>query len=82
MASIRDGLGDVGGAWFRDNIVRKVGNGENTLFWSDHWVGYSHLCVQFRRLFDLVVHKSISVAEMFLLGCEDGGAAWRWRRRL
>jgi len=44
VACIRDGLGDVGGAWFTDNIVRKVGNGENTLFWSDHWVGSSPLC--------------------------------------
>jgi len=76
MASIRDGLGDVGGVWFRDNIVCKVGNRENTLFWSEHWVGSLPLCVQFGRLFDLAVNKFISIAEMFLLGCEDGGATW------
>jgi len=80
--SIRDGVGEVGGAWFSDNIVRKIGNGENTLFWTGHWVGSSPLCVQFRRLFNLAVHKSISVPKMFLLGCEDEGAGWQWRRRL
>ena len=42
-----------------------VGNGAHTLFWSDHCVGSMPLCVKFRRLFDLVVNKSILVEEMF-----------------
>jgi hypothetical protein len=32
------------------------------------WKGL--LCVKFQRLFDLVVNKSITVAEMFSLWCE------------
>lgn len=36
----------------------------------------------FRRLYDLVVDKSITVMNMFLSGWEDGGEAWSWSRRL
>lgn len=38
--------------------------------------------VRFRRLFELVVEKSCTVSFISALGWEDGGAAWRWRRRL
>ncbi|GAU37007.1 hypothetical protein TSUD_150430 [Trifolium subterraneum] len=40
------------------------------------------LCERFGRLFDLVENKSVSVAEMFLLGWGTGGEAWLWRRPL
>jgi len=33
-------------------------------------------------LFDLAENKTISVAEMFSLGVEQGGEGWSWRRRL
>ncbi|GAU30517.1 hypothetical protein TSUD_18970 [Trifolium subterraneum] len=33
-------------------------------------------------MFDLAVHKSSRVDEMFALGWEEGGAAWEWRRQL
>ncbi|MCI44838.1 YIPF1-like protein, partial [Trifolium medium] len=36
----------------------------------------------FGRLFDLAKAKSISVAEMFMLGWGVGGEAWVWRRQL
>ncbi|RHN70051.1 putative reverse transcriptase zinc-binding domain-containing protein [Medicago truncatula] len=82
VASIRDGLGDVGEGWFRDNVERKVGDGVDTIFWLDPWVGDVPLCVRFGRLLDLAVNKSISVADMFELGWDEGGEAWQWRRRL
>jgi len=68
VASICDGLGEVGDGWFKEYVVRKVGNRANTLFWLDHWVGVAPLSVQFSRFYDLAVNKSISVANMFLLG--------------
>ncbi|GAU23355.1 hypothetical protein TSUD_334020 [Trifolium subterraneum] len=37
---------------------------------------------RFGRLFDLAENKSVSVAEMFLLGWGAGGEAWLWRRPL
>ena len=63
-------------------MLRKVGDGGNTLFWSHRWCGGSPFSVRFRRLFDLAENKTISVAEMFSLGVEQGGEGWRWRHRL
>ncbi|MCI18011.1 cysteine-rich receptor-like protein kinase, partial [Trifolium medium] len=40
------------------------------------------LSVKYRRLFDLSLHKSSTVAAMQDLGWEVGGAAWSWRRQL
>jgi hypothetical protein len=82
VASIRDRLGEVGDGWFKENVVHKVGNGANTLFWLDPWVGAAPLCVQFSRVYDLAVNKAITVADMFLSGWEEGGEAWQWRWRL
>ncbi|GAU24512.1 hypothetical protein TSUD_156240 [Trifolium subterraneum] len=82
IARIRDNGGGLGGAWFGESIVKKVGDGTDTLFWSDPWVDEIPLCLRFRRLFDLAVTQLCSVAEMALLGWGAGGAAWVWRRPL
>jgi len=54
--------------WFTDSVDQVVGNGVNTLFWSDVWVGEVSFRVSFPRLFDLSVYKEASVAEMCQLG--------------
>ena len=59
-----------------------VGNGRNTLFWYDCWVGKMPLNLKFSRLFDLAVFKECSVEEMSTLGWTEGGGVWVWRRRL
>jgi len=59
-----------------------VGDGADTLFWHDAWLGGVPFCVRFRRLFELAVDKSTTVAYMFSSGWEVGGAGWRWRMRL
>ncbi|KEH41231.1 hypothetical protein MTR_1g046940 [Medicago truncatula] len=46
------------------------------------WLGSVSLCERFPRLFDLSENKSITVADLFSLGVERGGEAWKWRRRL
>jgi len=33
-------------------------------------------------LFDLSIHKDLSVGEMYTLSWGEDGEAWRWRRRL
>ncbi|XP_024634413.1 uncharacterized protein [Medicago truncatula] len=38
--------------------------------------------VRFRRLFDLAIDKSCTVAHMFSSGWDVGGVGWRWSRRL
>jgi len=40
------------------------------------------LCVRFSRLFKLGENPLCSMAEMQLLGWEEGGETWKWRRRL
>lgn len=82
IAKIRDGVGEVDGGWFTDRVSRRVGDGSNTLFWHDRWLGEVPLCKRFTRLFDLASNKLSTVAEMHTLGWEEGGVAWRWRRRL
>jgi hypothetical protein len=82
MCNVREGVGLGVGNWFDDNTRLVVGNGRNTYFWTDKWLGGAPLKLQFSRLFDLSVHKEYSVADMATLGWEDGGGAWVWRRRL
>ena len=62
-------------------MTKKVGDGTDTLFWFDRWLGLVPLCVHFRRLFELYENKSIMVATLFSLGVEQG-EAWQWMRRL
>ncbi|AES72012.1 transmembrane protein, putative [Medicago truncatula] len=39
--------------WFNSHVSRSVGNGKNTLFWTDVWVGGVSLHDRFSRLFQL-----------------------------
>jgi hypothetical protein len=82
ICNVRDGVGSGVGSWFDDNTRRVVGNGRNTFFWTDNWLGGAPLKLQFSRLFELSVHKECSVEDMVSLGWMVGGGAWRWRRRL
>jgi hypothetical protein len=82
VAKIRDGVGEVDGGWFTTRVSKVLGDGSNSLFWYDRWVGEVPLCSRFARLFDLSTNKLSTVADMFSLGWEVGGEAWRWRRRL
>ncbi|MCI05300.1 C-terminal binding protein, partial [Trifolium medium] len=62
--------GDLGGGWFGEYVSKKVGDGVDTFFWTDPWLGGIPLCERFGRLFDLAVNKSSMVAEMYALGWE------------
>ena len=54
LGRIREGVGEGDGRWFDENIRRVVGDGTNTLFWHDNWVGGIPLRLKFPRLFDLL----------------------------
>ncbi|GAU48354.1 hypothetical protein TSUD_267790 [Trifolium subterraneum] len=54
--------------WLVDNIIREVGDGHSTLFWTDPWLEERPLARSFGRLYDLAENKLITVAEMFGLG--------------
>jgi len=60
--------------WFCGNVCCSLGDGKNTLFWTDEWVGGASFSVRFNRLYELSVVNSVSVFDMHLLG-------WGWRRR-
>ena len=68
--------------WFSDHVSRAVGNGRNTRFWVDGWLGGVAFSVRFSRLYDLSLDREVSVSDMFQGGWGIDGAAWRWRRRL
>ncbi|GAU10945.1 hypothetical protein TSUD_112390 [Trifolium subterraneum] len=82
IVRIRDEVDGLGGEWFGEGVLKKMGDGTKTFFWTDPWLGGTPLCVRFGRLFDLVVNKSSTVAEMWSLGWVTRGEAWEWRRRL
>ena len=82
LGRIRDGEGESDCWWFSHNVMRKLGDGAETLFWSHRWIDGVPLSVRFSRLFDLAENKIITVANFFSLGLARDGEGWRWRRRL
>jgi hypothetical protein len=82
ICRVREGVGEGVGRWFDDNIRRVVGDGRNTLFLYDNWIGDILLRYKFPRLFDLTVDKECKVEEMRRLGWGGDGRAWVCRRRL
>ncbi|GAU33269.1 hypothetical protein TSUD_279430 [Trifolium subterraneum] len=78
LVRIRDGTGELEGGWFREYIMRKVGDGSDTFFWTDPWLDGSPLSERFGRLFDLAENKSVLVAEMFSLG-DHTSDCWQWQ---
>jgi len=82
VSSIRDRGGVGGRGWFDSHVVRRVGDGAETLFWYDRWLGEGPLCERYRRLFELTENKTMSVADLFSVESERWGDLWRWRRRL
>jgi len=73
VARIREGGGDVGGGWFGECVSKKLGDGSDTLFWFDRWVGVAPLRVRNPQLFALSENKFIIVANLFAIGFEQGG---------
>jgi len=76
ICRMREGVGEGVGRWFDENIRRVVGDGRNTFFWYDNWIGDVLLRFNFPRLFDLTVDKECKVEEMWRLGWGGDGRAW------
>lgn len=52
----------------------KVGNGENSLFWHDNWIGESPLKILYPRLFSISPNQNATISSMgFWNGC-----SWTW----
>lgn len=69
-----------GGFWFTNRVWRKLGDGSNTSFWKDRWVGEAPLYNLFPRLYSLSNQKEANVGDVVLL--QDGDRVWNinWRR--
>nr|CAE04469.3 OSJNBa0029L02.10 [Oryza sativa Japonica Group] len=48
-----------------------VGNGRNTLFWEDNWIGGKPLAEQFRDLYNITLTKKITVADVKQVGIDS-----------
>ena len=60
-----------------DLFTRKTGDGNDTFFWLDRWVGGIPLKKLFPDLFDLEVNKNCTIASRFSHRNDDG-ATWNW----
>lgn len=70
-------------AWFREGVVRRIGNGSNTLFWRDPRVeGSGSLAEKFPWLFGLENDKLCTVASRVLVSESGVEGVWNWRRLL
>lgn len=65
--------------WFSNLLVRKVGDGEDTLFWHVSWVQSGSLKNRFDRLFMLSKNKNARVSEVGVW--EEGVWRWKWAWR-
>jgi len=79
MCNVWGGTSEGVGSWFDDHYRRTEGDSENTLLWHDKWVGGVPLRLKFPRLFMLVVHHDITVADMWRRWWSEGGGVWRRR---
>ena len=72
----------VGVNWFNREVSKRIGNGLNTKFWHDSWVGIDPLRVNFPRLFSLSNQKEAKVGDLWEL--IDGVQVWslEWRRNI
>ena len=56
----------------------QIGNGGNTRFWEDLWIGSAPLCMSFPRLYNVCFDKQKTVREIFEKGIDN----MRFRRTL
>ncbi|MCI00244.1 LINE-1 reverse transcriptase like [Trifolium medium] len=70
------------GDWCSDIMIKKLGNGGNTRFWHDLWMGPTSLCHLYPRLFSISLQTKDCIETMG----ERRNGVWfwdlKWRRRL
>nr|KYP37358.1 Putative ribonuclease H protein At1g65750 family [Cajanus cajan] len=62
--------------WWNQHVRHVLGNGKQTRFWHDRWIGETHFCDEFSLLYGISLNKNDSVKEMY-----GGGSKWRWSWR-
>ncbi|CAJ2635808.1 unnamed protein product [Trifolium pratense] len=82
---VKIGIGSGALIGLLNGVVRKkLGNGHNTSFWHDKWIGVIPLKNVYPRLFSVSVDKDSSVAESGRLDLDGDRWIWHWcwRRQL
>ncbi|XP_071719048.1 uncharacterized protein [Rutidosis leptorrhynchoides] len=60
-----------------NTLKRLVGNGCDTNFWHDVWVGDTPLAIKFNRLYHLASNQNCSVSDLW----NGSSWTWSWRRQ-
>ncbi|XP_071707946.1 uncharacterized protein [Rutidosis leptorrhynchoides] len=66
---------------FRSSFVKSIGDGGDTSFWHEHWIGEDMLCNLFPRLYMLEIDKDTLIKERMKV---EGGCTnfeWNWMRQ-
>ncbi|GJW28998.1 receptor-like protein kinase FERONIA [Tanacetum coccineum] len=66
---------DKTGVEFSTSLIRKIGSGELTSFWSDRWAGQRRLRDDFNRLYHLESNNEVLVCNT---GEWEGVWKWKW----
>ena len=69
---------DVTNVVYENTLMRQVGNGRDTRFWEDCWIGDRPLAKVYPRLAALEVHRNCMVADRWRVD----GWMWEWQRPL
>lgn len=67
--------------WFSNQVMRKVGNGQQTSFWSDLWFGECSFKEKFPMLFQIAANKEALISYVSPSSTELG-LIWLWSWRL
>ncbi|KAK2397838.1 hypothetical protein QL285_059374 [Trifolium repens] len=71
---------DSGTSWFSQVAIKKVGNGNSTMFWKDVWLGDQSLENRFPRLFGISLQKQSLVCEVGRWESDIWIWNFEWRR--
>ncbi|KAL8461664.1 hypothetical protein ACS0TY_032954 [Phlomoides rotata] len=68
--------------WFFENLVKNLGDGNETYFWEEKWTGDAPLKIRYPRLYHLCINKNAKINEMGVWISEEWQWNWNWRRYL
>lgn len=73
---------DIHGSWMNEGLCRKIGEGNETEFWNDSWLGTDIIKVKYPRLFSISIQQNLNIKEMG--HWRNGTWQWefRWRRNI
>ncbi|XP_071688820.1 uncharacterized protein [Rutidosis leptorrhynchoides] len=66
------------GIRFKNSFVKVIGNGRDTSFWHEVWIGQDKLCDAFPRLYRLETFKHASVSMRVYTRGSSNQFSWAW----